>query len=112
MSKRLEMTNAFIKLLANSSTHQRKILLRGASNEQLKGLFELCLNIVRGNLPVSGVQFRRLKRERKTLETLANRRVPIYQKRNIINQKGGFLGQLATFAIPLLAHIVASKLKK
>lgn len=112
MSTRLEMTDAFVKVLAKSNPRQRKVLLKGASKEQLKGLFELCLNIIRGNLPMNSTDFRRLKRNRKTIEALANRRIPLYKKREIINQKGGFLGQLATFAVPLLAHVLASKLKK
>ena len=73
MSTRLEMTDAFIKVLARSNANQRKLLLRGATNEQLKGLFELCLNIIRGNLPVNNTEFRRLKRYRKTLESLLSR---------------------------------------
>ena len=112
MSTRLEMTDAFIKVLARSNANQRKLLLRGATNEQLKGLFELCLNIIRGNLPVNNKEFRRLKRYRKTLESLASRRVPIYKKREIVNQKGGFIGAVAKIAIPLLASIIASKLNK
>ena len=112
MSTRLEMTDAFIKVLARSNTRQRKLLLRGATNEQLKGLFELCLNIIRGNLPINNTEFLRLKRHRKTLESLASRRVPLYKKREIVNQKGGFIGAVAKIAIPILASIIASKLKK
>ena len=48
MSKRLEITEAFLRLLAHSSKPKRKILLQGATNEQYKGLFELCLNLLRG----------------------------------------------------------------
>ena len=66
MSTRLEMTDAFIKVLARSNANQRKLLLRGATNQQLKGLFELCLNIIRGNLPINNTEFRRLKRYKKT----------------------------------------------
>ena len=112
MSTRSEMTDAFIKVLARSNTRQRKLLLRGATNEQLKGLFELCLNIIRGNLPINNTEFLRLKRHRKTLESLASRRVPLYKKREIVNQKGGFIGAVAKIAIPILASIIASKLKK
>ena len=112
MSTRLEMTDAFIKVLARSNTSQRKLLLRGATNKQLKGLFELCLNIIRGNLPINNTEFHRLKRHRKTLESLASRRVPLYKKREIVNQKGGFIGAVAKIAIPILASIIASKLKK
>ncbi len=112
MTKRLEITEAFIYALAKSSPQRRKTLLKHASNEELKGLFELCLNILRGNLPINRTVFQRLKRHRKIIEDLSNRRIPLYKKREIINQKGGFIGGLATFALPLLTHLITSALKK
>ena len=112
MSKRLEITKEFVNLLAKSSAKRRKVLLRNASNTQLKGLFEVCLNIIRGNLPLDAVQFKRMKRHRKTLETLVNRRIPIYKKREVINQKGGFVATLAKFALPLLTHVIATQIAK
>ncbi len=112
MTKRLEVTEAFIYALAKSSPRRRKVLLKHASNEELKGLFELCLNIIRGNLPIDHIAFQRLKRHKKVLETLGNRRIPLYKKREIVNQKGGFLGQLAAFALPLLTHLLSSGLRK
>ncbi len=112
MTKRLEITKAFIEALAKSSPQRRKALLKHASSKELKGLFELCLNILRGNLPINRTVFQRLKRHRRIIEDLSNRRIPLYKKRKIINQKGGFLGSLATFALPLLTHILTSALKK
>jgi len=112
MVKRIEVTKAFIYSLANNKPSRRKIILQNASNAELKGLFELCLNIVRGNLPVDSKTLQSLKRNRKTLETLGNRRVALYKKREIINQKGGFLGTIATFALPLLTHLIAAKLSR
>ena len=112
MTKRLKLTEQFVKTLARSSPHTRKTLLRSATNAQLKGLCELCLNILHGNLPLDTATFQRFKRNRKVIEDLSNRRIPLYKKRDIINQKGGFLGTLATFAIPLLAQVIASKLQK
>lgn len=112
MTTRLELTEAFIYALAKSSPRRRKVLLKHASNKELKGLFELCLNIIRGNLPIDHSTFQRLKRHKKVIETLGNRRVPIFKKRELINQRGGFLGQLAAFALPLITHLIASKLRK
>ena len=112
MTKRLEITEAFIHELARTTPRRRKVVLKHATNTQLKGLFELCLNIIRGNLPIDKTAFQRLKRHRTTIETLGNRRVPLYKKREILNQKGGLLGQLATFALPLLTHLIASRFAK
>ena len=49
MATRLEITENFAIKLADASRKERKKLLKNASKEQLKGLFEICLNIIRGN---------------------------------------------------------------
>ena len=112
MTKRLKLTEQFAKALAHSTPRKRKSLLRKASNGQLKDLCELCLNILRGNLSLDKTAYHRLKRNRTVIEDLSNRHIPLYKKREIINQKGGFLGTLATFAVPLLAQLIASKLRR
>ena len=112
MATRIELTESFLHALANSSERQRKLLLRHASKEQLTGLFELCLNLLRGQLPVDPVNFQRLKRHRKCIETLSKRRVPLYKKKEILNQRGGFVGQLAAFALPILTNIIAGQIGK
>lgn len=109
MATRLEITKSFINSLAKTNTRRRKAILKQASNEELKGLFELCLNIIRGNLPITQPTFKHIKRHKKVIESLGNRRVPIYKKREIINQKGGFIGTLAAFALPLVTHLLSQK---
>ena len=113
MSKRLEITEAFLRLLAHSSKPKRKILLQGATNEQYKGLFELCLNLLRGQLPVSSNDKRNFYPQRYLIRDLANRRISIKRKKELINQRGGALvASLATFALPLQAQLIASGVKR
>lgn len=111
MSKRLEITETFIRALAKSSAQRRKALLRTASKDELYGLFELCLNIIRGNLPLNKAALHRLRHHRKAIEDLSSRRISLQKKKRIINQKGGFLAPLAQIALPLLAHLVMSRRK-
>ena len=61
MATRLEITENFAYQLADASRKERKKLLKNASEEQLKGLFEICLNIIRGNVPMEQSDFHRLK---------------------------------------------------
>ena len=112
MSTRLEITKNFAYQLAESSRKERKALLRDATEEQLKGLFEICLNIIRGNVPMDQADFQRLKRHKNTLTALASKKVPIYKKRRIVNQKGGFLSSVAAFALPFLAQVISSRLAR
>ena len=112
MATRLEITENFAYKLADASRKQRKKLLKSASEEQLKGLFEICLNIIRGNVPMEQSDFQRLKRHKNTLTALASRKVPMYKKRRIAHQKGGFLGSIAAFALPVLAQLITSRLAR
>ena len=114
MSQRLEITEAFLRLLANSSIPKRKILLAGATNEQYKGLFEICLNLLRGNLPLGTKEKKKFRRNRHLVRNLANKRISIKKKRDLLNQRGGaaFVSGLATFALPLLAQLIASGVKR
>ena len=106
MVTRLEMTENFAYKLAESTRKERKKLLNNATEKQLNGLFEICLNVIRGNLTMKPVEFQRFKRHKNTLMTLASKKVPMYKKRRIVNQKGGFLSSVATFALPLLAQLI------
>lgn len=106
MSKRLRTSQPFLHLLARSGTKRRKSLLKQATKEELATLFEICLNILRGHLPLTPQLHKKLKKERKTLRTLANKRISIKRKKALVNQKGGFLGTLAGIALPLLAQLL------
>ena len=106
MATRLEITKDFAYKLAKSTRKERKALLKNATEERLKGLFEICLNMQRGNLPMEQVAFQRFKRHRNTLKALASKNVPMYKKRKVMNQKGGFLSSVAAFALPLLTQLI------
>lgn len=106
MSKRLQVNQPFLHLLARSSAKRRKSLLKQATKEELTSLFEICLNILRGHLPLSPHMHKKLERERQTLRTLADKKISLQRKKKVINQKGGFLGTLAGIALPLLAQLL------
>lgn len=105
MSKALKNSESYLRLLAKSNGKRRKVLLDQATREELKSLCEICLNILKGNLPLDNRNFKHLKRNRQTIKLLANSKVPIKIKRQALNQKGGFLGNIASIALPLLVSL-------
>ena len=111
MSKRFAISEPFIRLVAESTPKERKTLLRHASKQQLKCIYNICLNALRGNLRLAPHVVKKLKRHRKTIETLANKRVSQREKVRLVNQKGGLLGQVAGLALPVIAQVVAGVLK-
>lgn len=106
MSQRIKKHQPFLHLLARSRPKQRKILLRQATKDELLSLFEICLNIIKGNIPLKAEDFKKLKRHKGLLRTLSDKKVTLKHKKKLINQKGGFIANLAAFAIPLIASLL------
>ena len=106
MSTRIRANQAFLHLLARSTSERRRLLLKHATKDELMSLFEICLNILRGNLNIKGKDYTKLKKERHLISQLANRRVTFNKKKKLINQKGGFIGTLASIAVPALAQLL------
>ena len=109
MYKRLLANEPFLRLLTRSSAKRRKVLLRQASKKELTALFEICLNIIKGNIPLNSAQFKKLKKHQRVIRTLSDKKVPL-RKKIIVNQKGGaagaVIGTIARLVLPLLAKLV------
>ena len=56
--------------------------------------------------------YAQLKRGRKALTDLADKRKPLKHKRKILNQKGGFIGAVAAAALPLVIGEVARLIRR
>ena len=109
--KRLEDTHGLCKKLLKSNSKRRRDIINGISDDQLLGLCEVVNNIIIGRAPLNKKQFEKFGRHRRELEDVSNYKVPVETKRKIFNQKGGFISTLASFAVPLLTHLLARKLK-
>ena len=110
--QRLAVTKALFNKLAKSKAKDRTKVLKKATNEQLKGLCEVCLNIVHGNIKLSKKRYAAFKRQKDLMHKLSNKKLPLYAKRKVINQKGGFLGTLAAFSAPLLTQLAIKGIGK
>ena len=106
MSKRIKAQQPFLHLLARSGPQRRKSLLKQATKDELSSLFEICLNILKGNIPLDSKTYKKFKRQSSLLRTLSNKKVSLKRKKRLVNQKGGFIGAIAKFALPLLAGLL------
>ena len=108
MDTHMQQVKSLLERIKFSSPRSRKAVLRGLSNQEIKLLCEVCLNLVRGHLRVhDNKTFTKLKRGRKVLSDLADKRKSLKQKRKILNQKGGFIGAIAAAALPLIVGEVS-----
>lgn len=83
----------------------RKNLLKNINQEGIKAICECCLNVLHGNIPLSEKQKGSLSKHKRTLRTLAERKVALSKKRKLIIQKGGFLNILIPTALSVLSTL-------
>jgi len=95
--------------LSKSPVKLRKAILANCSDEIIKTLAEVSANTLYGNIAVSEKDKKILKRYKKCLRDLADRKKCVKSKRKILVQKGGFLPVLLG---TLLSSVVGQLLSK
>ena len=86
----MDMLNA----LESAKPRQRRALIATAENELIHKICELVLNVLNGNVALSESETSKLKRYKKVLRQLIDKRVKVRQKRQLLVQKGGFLSAI------------------
>ena len=105
MSRRLRKAAPVIMALSKSPRSIRNSVIESAPNELVDCICECAHNLLKGNVSLSPVQFKRLKRYRKQLRQLTAKQATRKEKRTIL-QKGGFLGIIA----PIISSIAGALL--
>lgn len=103
---------ATIMAISQATPKFRKSMIKHAPPEVIHCVSECCHNVLKGNVPLSDTQKRKLQPNRQHLRLLADRRVPLHKKRKILNQKGGFLPILALTLAPMIADTVGKLVDK
>jgi hypothetical protein len=97
---RLRELAPLVATLESLKPKQRRQLLENCNKKHLKGFEEVCCNICKNpSLRLTQKQLLVCKKWRKPIKLLALRKHPLKAKKQILLQKGGFIGAL----IPLIA---------
>jgi len=67
------------------------------------------LNVLNGNVALTGCVKRKLNKHRLALRRLVDKRIPLQGKKMLNVQRGGFLLPLLTAILPTLASVIAVK---
>lgn len=94
-----------LKLIKLCPRRKRKELFKKIPNAAIKTVGECCLNTLRGNISLTQGQKKALSRHKKVLRVLSERKVPLFKKRKLIIQKGGFLNYLIPAALTALTNL-------
>ena len=102
MSERIKRNLQFLRaFLPNpKKKKQRRAILKLASSDNIKALCEGALNTLKGNVPLSVLEKRKLRRHSEKIRKLACRKTSVKRKKAFLVQEGGFLPLIIT---PLLS---------
>ena len=108
MSNRLRRNLPALTALYRGSTQQRRNILQSASKDLILTFCEIALNVLRGNVPLTAEQFKKLKKLKTKIKLCADKKTSLARKRKAI-QTGGFLLPLLSVALPLLGNLFAAR---
>ena len=89
MSKRMKESLPYLQILAKSKPKLRKILIDNVPESVITAICECCLNTLKGVIPLTQCQKRRLAPYKTHLRALANRKVSRKHKKTYLTQRGG-----------------------
>ena len=89
MSGRMKRSLPYLQVLAEAKPKLRGMIINHAPSEVINAICESCLNLLKGVIPLTPRQKRRLARYRTHLRALANKKVSQKKKRRYLSQKGG-----------------------
>ena len=82
-----------------------KVIIKSADRGLVNCLCEVGLNVLRGNVPITPDQKRKLGRHKRELRSIAKKGLSIQRKKRIL-QKGGFLPALLGPIAKILGGII------
>ena len=91
MSKRMKGNLPYLQILAKVKPKLRKILIENIPESVITAICECCLNTLKGVIPLTPRQKRRLAPYKTQLRALANRKVSRKRKKTYLTQIGGAL---------------------
>jgi hypothetical protein len=100
-----------LSYLLRAGPKVRRVLIKEGPKELVNTLCECVLNVLKGNVPVTSVQKRRLAKYKKDLRKLVDKRVNVTAKKRVL-QKGGLFGVLIKALAPILSPIIGGLFRK
>ena len=104
MSQKLKKYMPELQVLAKCRPYQRRAFLKHAHKDVIDCVSEVCTNMLKGNVPLKPAQKKALSHHKHHLRLLADKRNSNRKRRDILVQKGGFLGALLG---PLLSTLLS-----
>jgi len=95
-----------LHVLRTAELKRRKAIISNCNKELVNSISEFILNVLNGNVKLTGCNTRKLRKHKVTLRKVAGKPVPLSTKKKLIVQRGGFL--LSAVLIAIASLIVSS----
>ena len=96
----------FLNLLIKTTTLQRKALLNSVTNDQIKALCQIAVNILRSTITLTNTEIARLKRSRQFLYILGDKKVEFREKRKAIENNSRTVLTIVKIAVKFLDSVL------
>lgn len=105
MSERLHKLVPELNRLRRMKTKDRKWFIKTCSRDVIDSISECCANILKGNVRLTPAQYKKLRKYKRALRKMSDRKVSSENRRKTL-QAGGFLGFLLPPLIGLASSLV------
>ena len=110
--EKLREHQVFLQMLAKSNPKYRKLLLGGAPNEIIDLLGDCSLNILNGNVKLSGDEKKKLRKHKNALRQVADTKVGKKKKKKILQEGAGMVPAILKPILKAVIPIIANQIVK
>ena len=104
--KRVKSNYHALHVLKTVQPKLRKAIDSNSDKKLVNSLHECVLSVLNGNVNLSGCDTRKLRKYKAILHKVADRRVPLCSKKELIVQRGGFLLPLLSAVLSTIASLI------
>jgi len=105
--KRAKTNYHTLQVLKSAEAKLRNVIISKRKKELLNCKSECVLNVLNGNIKLTGCDRRKLQKYKAALRKVSNRRAHLVSKKKLIVQRGGFLLPLLSEILPTLASLIS-----
>lgn len=105
-SKALKHKDYLTLLSKAKKSKRRKLLIDLADCDEIRAISECIANVLTGNVKLKSTHKKKFQKHKSVLRYLAGKRNSTHKKKQVLQQKGGFLPQLLPLALSAVSSIV------
>ena len=105
MSEKVKREQEMLRFLVRAKPPAVKAIVKNASPHLIQTLCECCHNVLKGNVPLTPAQKRRLRRHKTSIRELTKKKLSLKKRKQIL-QQGGFIGALLGPVISVLKGVL------